>query len=78
MSLPVIGVLEIHIDDDDTSDVSDDKKAINFLSLKETYYTEEIAYYIEEVAYYHEEKDHIYIDFHKKKHIGSSGSTKYR
>ena len=67
------------------------KKAIKFLSLKETYdaevayyikevayYIKEIAYYIEEVAYYHEEKDHIYIDFHKKKHIGSSGSTKYR
>ena len=60
------------------------KKAIKFLSLKETYieevayYIKEIAYYIEEVAYYHEEKDYIYIDFHKKKHIGSSGSTKYR
>ena len=60
------------------------KKATKFLSLKETYdaevayYIKEIAYYIEEVAYYHEEKDYIYIDFHKKKHIGSSGSTKYR
>ena len=79
---PVIGVLEIHIDDDDTSDVSDDKKAIKFLSLKETddaevtYYHEEK--YCNEEKYYNEEENYPDFGFYKIVILGTRSTLEVR